>query len=452
MRHIRRILRWTNRVALVVCTGLFVMSMYLAAGASTNRADGTRTAIYTARGQIMWGGVSNRPDLVVTPWKIETVVLSEIPPGAYGFPWETLGFGFRNHRIVGGAGFLEVRIPYWPILAVLLILESIPILGWLRTRTLRNLKPEEVTPVPAWEISDDLPCVHCGYNLRTQSGSGLCPECGSSVADTLTLNAELERSRPGWLRGLAVGNILLVMTRVLLLLVYATSFNGFREFLMPGVLALLAGATYVAGALLVTRREHPHLPSPDRRMGQLQRVLAMASLLCLIGGVFHQTHLPQSAAWRIVIIPGIVVWSGGGFWHLPALMLFLVSWLLYSACVIVEYRFLARLAGRLLDRFMIEHCTIAGIGAAISGVLVLGIVRPIVGRSFPVSQAAFLAISALVVVWGLFLVWTGFMNVYCASRFLKLCWIADERWRRRNSQRGSSAVDAPLGTISNSAS
>lgn len=31
----------------------------------------------------------------------------------------------------------------------------------------------------------DLPCDHCGYNLRTRSFEARCPECGDPVADTL---------------------------------------------------------------------------------------------------------------------------------------------------------------------------------------------------------------------------------------------------------------------------
>ncbi len=35
-------------------------------------------------------------------------------------------------------------------------------------------------------VAADLPCVHCGYNLRTQAASSRCPECGAAVRDTLT--------------------------------------------------------------------------------------------------------------------------------------------------------------------------------------------------------------------------------------------------------------------------
>jgi len=38
---------------------------------------------------------------------------------------------------------------------------------------------------PPTHIAIDLPCVGCGYNLRTLSVTGLCPECARAVADSL---------------------------------------------------------------------------------------------------------------------------------------------------------------------------------------------------------------------------------------------------------------------------
>jgi hypothetical protein len=310
----------------------------------------------------------------------------------------------------------------------------------MRARTLRGLKLDDL-PATAAEISTDLPCVHCGYNLRTRLSSGLCPECGSPVIDTLNLNTELERSRPGWLRCLAIGNGVLILTRVMLFAIYFVSDS--RNFGLVGSLMVVATGTYVAGIFLLTLREHPHLPSPDRRSARWLRLLAVSSLFCLALGIVHQLHFPRSGSWRLTIIPGLIEWSGGGWWHIPTLILFLSAWLAYSACVIIEYRFLARLAGRLLDRFMVEHCQIAGVGAAISGTLAVLIVRPIVGHGLPQTEAGWLAMCTTLIAWGLFVVWTGFMNVYCGLRFLKLSWIAQERWKRRQGE-SSPRPGAPL--------
>ncbi len=37
----------------------------------------------------------------------------------------------------------------------------------------------------AWRIAHDLLCYRCGYNLRTLSRSGICPECAEAVSATI---------------------------------------------------------------------------------------------------------------------------------------------------------------------------------------------------------------------------------------------------------------------------
>ena len=39
-------------------------------------------------------------------------------------------------------------------------------------------------------IDGDLPCLECGYNLRSLGCDGQCPECGLEVAETVTGSAE----------------------------------------------------------------------------------------------------------------------------------------------------------------------------------------------------------------------------------------------------------------------
>jgi hypothetical protein len=60
-------------------------------------------------------------------------------------------------------------------------------------------------------VASDLPCVGCGYNLRTQPATGLCPECGAPVAPS-TLGHYLHLAAPQWVRRLANGALLLVIT------------------------------------------------------------------------------------------------------------------------------------------------------------------------------------------------------------------------------------------------
>ena len=51
------------------------------------------------------------------------------------------------------------------------------------------------------EVSIDLPCFHCHYNLRTQTTEARCPECGQPVADSLR-GDYLWLADPRWLQRL----------------------------------------------------------------------------------------------------------------------------------------------------------------------------------------------------------------------------------------------------------
>jgi hypothetical protein len=46
-------------------------------------------------------------------------------------------------------------------------------------------KPRKVFWACDWQVAEDLSCVNCGYNLRTLSSLGVCPECGVAVARSL---------------------------------------------------------------------------------------------------------------------------------------------------------------------------------------------------------------------------------------------------------------------------
>ena len=58
----------------------------------------------------------------------------------------------------------------------------------------------------AGRIDLDLPCVACGYNLRTGLPDGTCPECGASVSQS-TARFRLQFADPVWLRRLAWGAV-----------------------------------------------------------------------------------------------------------------------------------------------------------------------------------------------------------------------------------------------------
>lgn len=57
---------------------------------------------------------------------------------------------------------------------------------------------------PDGHIAIDIGCISCGYNLRTQSPAGNCPECNARIAPALDRTHLYERD-PAWLKKLATG-------------------------------------------------------------------------------------------------------------------------------------------------------------------------------------------------------------------------------------------------------
>ena len=63
-------------------------------------------------------------------------------------------------------------------------------------------------------ISEDLPCVGCGYLLRSLKPSGDCPECGRAVSDTTRVQ-RLKNYPMIWLKQMRLGLRLMQITCVL---------------------------------------------------------------------------------------------------------------------------------------------------------------------------------------------------------------------------------------------
>ena len=60
-------------------------------------------------------------------------------------------------------------------------------------------------PGPAPTLQADVPCVHCGYDLRTHAPDALCPECGAPVAHSLRGDL-LSAADPLWLARVCRGH------------------------------------------------------------------------------------------------------------------------------------------------------------------------------------------------------------------------------------------------------
>jgi len=427
-RVARQTIRCVRRVALIACIAAWIASCQGILTAGKGRwVDPVHAILLTADGAV--GFVQVHPTSATFPpadsWQIH---YEDRPRYVQFFNWQTLGFMYVSEYQPGPWGapfhYFGVMAPYWAIVAVLLVPEILILGRYFRARAIRVI-PE--TKVEARIVEQDLPCVHCGYNVRTRATTERCPECGALISDTLELNRELARSRPGWLRMLAVGNLLLVLARGMLLGIYATAF--FERMDAAAILAIVIGVLYVAGIDLLTQQEHPYLKSPDRKMARRQRILALLSFALLLAALWDDQWGPNTRPWELHLLG--LDFSGSGHWKWPMILLTLGAWLTYCVGLVLEFRFLGQLATRVLDRPMREHARIVGVGAAVTnGLAILG-VSSVMRASWvwATSKWQLYAICALVVVWMLFVIWAGIVNLYCALRFIEQSWIAQERWR-----------------------
>lgn len=122
-------------------------------------------------------------------------------------------------------------------------------------------------------MADDVLCIGCGYNLRTLSRYGHCPECNAPVRASLS-SGRLEHSNPDWLRllrlglrvsGISIATIVGSAFALFLwdLFVAPSPWRAFARIFLPFPLA-----GWVLGAFLLTRPEpfgrHLHLEALRR--------------------------------------------------------------------------------------------------------------------------------------------------------------------------------------------
>lgn len=114
------------------------------------------------------------------------------------------------------------------------------------------------------QVRADLPCLSCGYNLRTLPVSGACPECGLAVSDTL--KRALACADVDWLKTLEEGATALTWSSVFTLV---TVFSAWALLLgsragavgigILGFAALVAFCNGAVGTIGVTKPE-PRTP------------------------------------------------------------------------------------------------------------------------------------------------------------------------------------------------
>jgi hypothetical protein len=256
-----------------------------------------------------------------------------------------------------------------------------------------------------------LRCYRCGYDLRGLPGDGNCPECGLAVERSAAPASELWHAPPAWLAKLSWGARLVLLAPILGY-VYGTRFARYVtsprvevHYLAPVAFALM----FAAGVWLITAPQ-PHVF--QARRWAWRWALRAASLSPLVMVVCY--YLATSGRWANHSanphLAGFV-----GLVPFPALLFF----------------HLRRLARRVLNPSLAEHCAIVGVGGSVS--LAAGL-SGLLGRvPFAVVVAASVGIM-------LFFLWTLFLMVRFTIAFGKAWRASRDAW-----DAADASVVAPAG-------
>jgi hypothetical protein len=258
------------------------------------------------------------------------------------------------------------------------------------------------TPVPAPppELARLLRCFRCGYDLRGLAPGGNCPECGLPVDRSSVEGDELWHAPPAWLAKLSWGARLLLLAPILgyvygaHLSRYVTFPRVGSHYLAPAAFSLL----FAAGAWLITAPQ-PHV-FQARRGGWrwALRAVSLAPLAMVI-----DSYLVTSGR-RVNYSANPQLFGFVGLIPFPALLFF----------------HLRRLANRVLNPSLAEHCAIVGVGGSAS--LAVGMAGVFVRTPFVVQFAANVGTM-------LFFLWTLYLMVRFAIAFHRAHAASVAAWR-----------------------
>jgi len=191
-------------------------------------------------------------------------------------------------------------------------------------------------------LSIDLMCVHCGYNLRGLSPSGLCPECGHAIADS-TRGDRLCFADPKWLARVRHGTSLKLSQVAIwflggVLAAVATAVLSKQGAIVVVLVGFLAELCALLGSFSITTQE-PRISLQEDPVTLRRAVRVMASA-AFLGAVLE--------------LPGQYV---GGFSASLVAVVSVVLRFLGLGAIAGEWVYLRRLARRLPDTKLVRSAT-----------------------------------------------------------------------------------------------
>ena len=262
-------------------------------------------------------------------------------------------------------------------------------------------------------IDCSLPCVCCGYNLRTLPSAGRCPECGSAVELTLSLGGELAKTRPAYVRRLAGASGMLLLVRVAVFMALLLPLLGCDP--EPGIFVafILVSLLWISGTWLLTTREHPHVPLRLAKTARTMRIMTLLAsaifipaMACALGWV------PSWLDRRLI-----------GYGLSAAVMLYVI----YPA---LEMRIMTDLSRRVSDKSLGQRALVSGTAAAVSGSL-LYLIQILISLTNPYETPQWLGytIGALFCILLVSWLWTAWNCLLACRIFLQAVPLAAARWQ-----------------------
>jgi hypothetical protein len=216
----------------------------------------------------------------------------------------------------------------------------------------------------------DVPCVRCGYNLRSLHPEQSCPECGLGIARSLALGQALRDSRPGWIASLAWAARLLLLAHLVALfglvmpeLIRSFLSGWYVTEVIRGTILVLAAALHCIGCWLLTRPENPYTAAKPHRY------LAVSLRLCSLGplvsaGMGLAAALLNWLWYQDYSFAPPPNWLRNTYGFLNSYGMYPLF--LFVPCPLLQFVLLRRLAVRVLDRHLFEQITIVGCGLPVS--------------------------------------------------------------------------------------
>jgi hypothetical protein len=269
-------------------------------------------------------------------------------------------------------------------------------------------------------------CHRCGYDLRGIPDDHPCPECGLLAERSRRTTDELHNTRPRIVRAISMGADLVLLAIILaivwLLLLPVTSWWPVH---WPMLYLMIVAGVLLWGTILLTRREGYW--STDRANRPLRaglRISACAPLSAL--ALLWMAFALHARYWldpRTAVMKQAAFWLGTvGLVPLPLFLFF----------------HLRRLAKRLRNPHLAEHCAIVGTGASAAilygtaCILIFGCAPHLwidhIWLSFLLIFLVDLAVP-LFTLWSIYLLVRFAIAFQIAARQSRRQWMCDDRAR-----------------------